>query len=141
MKKRSIFKIILGILTVILTLSFILITASGIQQIKEYDYEPSYYTEEYYLSYLEDEDYMSLLNISVDDSKLGKSQSKTILQCKAVGKYFEAASLYKAFITIADTSSARTQIQKMEQYAAQTGEFQEHIGKINTLLKIDEIGK
>lgn len=124
-----------------LTLSFILITVTGINQIKDYDYEPSYYTEDYYLSYLEDEDYMSLLNMSIQDSKLGKSYSKTIQECKAVGKYIEAASLYKAFVSAADISSARTQIQRMEQYVAQTGELQEHIGKINKLLQIDEIGK
>lgn len=141
MEKRPILKIVLGILTVILTLSFILITVTGINQIKDYDYEPSYYTEDYYLSYLEDEDYMSLLNMSIQDSKLGKSYSKTIQECKAVGKFFEAASLYKAFVSAADISSARTQIQRMEQYAAQTGKFQEHIGKINKLLQIDEIGK
>lgn len=141
MEKRPILKIVLGILTVILTLSFILITVTGINQIKDYDYEPSYYTEDYYLSYLEDEDYMSLLNMSIQDSKLGKSYSKTIQECKAVGKYFGAASLYKAFVSAADISSARTQIQRMEQYATQTGEFQEHIGKINKLLQIDEIGK
>lgn len=141
MKKSSFAKIIIGIFTVLLTISLIFFIVFGIQRIKNTRNNTSYYTEEVYISDLERGDYMELLNMANRDSKFDDSESNTIKECKAVAKYFESATLYKAYLVIADTASARIQIQRMEQAAAQTGQFQEHVEKINALLELDKIGQ
>lgn len=141
MKKSSFAKIIIGIFTVLLTISLIFFIVFGIQRIKNTSVNTSYYTEEAYVSDLEREDYMALLSMTNRDSKLDDSDSETIKECKAVAKYFEAATLYKAYLATGDTASARIQIQRMEQAAAQTGQFQEHVENINTLLELDKIGQ
>lgn len=134
MKKISVSKIIIAIFTVLLTLSLILFIVTGIREIKDVDYESSYYTEETYLSTLNHEEYMELLRITLLDSKLGKSHSENILACQAVARYYEAATLYKALQDYGDAPGAALQLKRMEQYAPQTGDYQNHIEKINTLL-------
>lgn len=140
MKKTLFVKIIIGIFTVLLTLSLILFITGGIERIQNVSPDFSYYAEESYLHCVETQDYMYLLSMTDRDSVIEKSYSKTIMECKAVAKYFEAATLYKAYLTTTDTHSARIQVQRMEQYAAQTGQFQEHVEKINALLELDSIG-
>lgn len=139
MKKRSPAKIIIGIFTVILSLSFIILVVTGINEIQDYNYEPSYYNEENYVSALQNEDYMELLEMTCRDSRLQKEHNDIILSCKAVAHYYEAAALYKAYLTVGNKKAAGIQVQRMEQYASQTGDYQEYVEKINTLLELHTI--
>lgn len=137
MKHASVGKIIIGIFTVILTISLIVFVASGIGQIRDANYEPRYLDEEDYVSTLQREDYVNLLEMTSHDTVLGKKHSNTVISCQAVAHYYEAASLYRAFLAIGNTKNASVQVQRMEQFASQTGEFGEYVEKINELLEID----
>lgn len=138
MKQISIGKIMIGIFTVILTISLIAITSVGISELMSIDSSPYGVEEEDYISALQHEDYVELLDMASRDTKPGKSHSQTIRSCQAVGHYYEAASLYKAYLVIGNTKAAGVQVQRMEQYASQTAEFADYVEKINDLLEIDE---
>lgn len=138
MRRITISKIIIGIFTAILTISLISITSVGIGELMSVDYEPYGVEEEDYISTLQNEDYVGLLNMASRDSVLGKSYSQTVLCCQAVGHYYEAASLYKAYLVTGNAKAAATQVKRMEQYASQTGEYGEYVEKINEFLEIDK---
>lgn len=138
MKHISIGKVILGIFTAILTISLIAITSVGIGELMSIDYAPYGVEEEDYISTLHHEDYVELLDMASRDTKIGKSHSQTVLSCQAVGHYYEAASLYKAYLAVGNSRAAGVQVQRMEQYASQTGEFGDYVEKINDLLEIDK---
>lgn len=137
MRKVSVGKIVIGIFTVILTLSLILFVGIGISGIRDAYYEPSYLNEENYLSALSSQDYVYLLEIAAKDSRLGKKYTDTVKACRAVGKYYEAASLYEAYRTIGDEQAATRQMERMEMFAGQTGEFESHVEKINELFELE----
>ena len=86
MKKSSFAKIIIGIFTVLLTISLIFFIVFGIQRIKNTRNNTSYYTEEVYISDLERGDYMELLNMANRDSKFDDSESNTIKESQSCSK-------------------------------------------------------
>lgn len=86
-----------------------------------------------------EQDYVYLLDMTARDSLLGEKHSKTVRACQAVARYYEAVSLYKAYLAVGDLTAAGTQIERMEQYAVQTEEFGEYVEKkINQLFELDE---
>ena len=139
MKNITVGKVLITIATVILTLSLVFFIATGVSEMRDVDYTSRYLTEEYYVTTLQQENYVELLSMTARDSKLGETHSETIKSCKAVAHYFEAASLYKAYVTVNNTKAAGVQIQRMEQYATQTGEFEAYVDKVNNYLELDSI--
>lgn len=139
MRKVSVGKIVIGVFTVILTLSLILFVAGGISEIRDAYYEPSYLDEESNLSALNGQDYVYLLEITARDSRLGKEYNDTVKACRAVAKYYEAASLYEAYRTVGDTQAADKQAERMEWFAGQTGEFESHVEKIDELFELEDL--
>ncbi|MBS6196502.1 MAG: hypothetical protein KH828_13100 [Clostridiales bacterium] len=140
MKKISIGKIVIGVFTVILTLSLILFIVFGIRDIRDANYEPSYLTEESYLSALSSEDYLYLLDMTLRDSRLGKEHTETVKACQSVAKYYEAISLYQAYLAVGDTDGADKQMERMKQFAAQAGDFEGDIENINELFALENKG-
>ena len=122
MKRFSPGKLICAIITIILTLSCLLMIAIGISEIRDSASVPSYY--------LDEEDY-----ISIPDKKL----SSNIKACQAVARYYQAATLYKAYVLTGDNLAITRQVQQMEQYAAQTGNYSDYVEKINQLLELDSL--
>ncbi|NCB93642.1 MAG: hypothetical protein EOM40_13960 [Clostridia bacterium] len=135
---HSIAKFIIGIFTVILTLLLIILVVSAVNEIKDFGYYSDYYTEENYISYTHHEDYYELLGMTIRDCRFGKKYSDEEKECRAVAYYYQAASLYKAYMQSDDKKNAGIQVQRMEQYATQTGEYTDHVAKINEILGINE---
>lgn len=117
----------------------ILFIITGISEIKDATYEPRYLNEEDYLYSLKNQNYVSLLDMTARDSLLGKKHNDTIKACQAVARYYEAVSLYEAYRTVGDEQAAQTQMERMEQFAGQTGEFESHVEKINELFELENI--
>lgn len=137
MRKISIGKIIISIFTVILTLSLILLISTGISEIRDFSSTSSYISEDDYAFYTTREDYDQLLYITLQDSEMDKSYSQSVKECRAVAYYYEAATLYKSYLSIEKTAEAQIQVQRMEQYATQAGEYTEHIANINKVLELN----
>ena len=103
MKRFSPGKLICGIITIILTLSCLLMIAIGISEIRDSASVPSYYLdEEDYISTLQQEDYMNLYDMTCRDCIPDKKLSSNIKACQAVARYYQAATLYKAYVLTGD---------------------------------------
>ena len=140
MKRFSPGKLICGIITIILTLSCLLMIAIGISEIRDSASVPSYYLdEEDYISTLQQEDYMNLYDMTCRDCIPDKKLSSNIKACQAVARYYQAATLYKAYVLTGDNLAITRQVQQMEQYAAQTGNYSDYVEKINQLLELDSL--
>lgn len=140
MKRFSPGKLICGIITIILTLSCLLMTAIGISEIRDSAFVPSYYLdEEDYISTLQQEDYMNLYDMTCRDCIYDKKLSSNIKACQAVARYYQAATLYKAYVLTGENLLITRQVQQMEQYAAQTGNYSDYVEKINQLLELDSL--
>ncbi len=140
MKQFSPGKLICGIITIILTLSCLLMIAIGISEIRDSASVPSYYLdEEDYISTLQQEDYMNLYDMTCRDCIPDKKLSSNIKACQAVARYYQAATLYKAYVLTGDNLAITRQVQQMEQYAAQTGNYSDYVEKINQLLELDSL--
>lgn len=140
MKRFSPLKLICGIISGILALSFLLMIATGILELYDSATVSSYYLdEEDYISTLQQEDYMNLYDMTCRDCILDKKLSANIRACQAVARYYQAATLYKAYVLAGETLPVTRQIQQMEQYASQTGDYSEYVVKINNLLDLDSL--
>ena len=140
MKHFSPLKLICGIITIVLTFTFLTMVATGISEIRDAATSSSYYLEEEdYVSTLQQEDYMSLYDMTCRDCILGKKPSTDIRACQAVARYYQAATLYKAYVLAGETLPVTRQVQQMEQYASQTGDYSEYVEEINHLLDLDSL--
>lgn len=111
--------------------------AIGISEIRDSASVPSYYLdEEDYISTLQQEDYMNLYDMTCRDCIPDKKLSSNIKACQAVARYYQAATLYKAYVLAGDNLAITRQVQQMEQYAAQTGNYSDYVEKINQLLEL-----
>lgn len=120
---------------ILMCFSFVMIIYGGIKDtISILDTYDDYYTEDTYLSYLQHEQYLDLFYMTSRDCVLDKEFSETIQACQAVGRYYEAATLYKAYVKSGDKENAARQKERMNIYLSQTGEYEYHIDKINETL-------
>ena len=140
MKRFSPGKLICGIIIILLTLSCLLMITTGISEIRDSATVSSYYLdEEDYISTLQQEDYMNLYDMTCRDCIPDKKRSSNIKACQAVARYYQAATLYKAYVLAGESLSITRQVQQMEQYAAQTGDYSDYVEKINQLLELDSL--
>lgn len=126
----SVSKAVLTVLTVLLSLTLLFGIWGAIRSIREVDYSPSRYTEEYYLSCLQHGNYTELTRMANRDQKLGESRSETIRQCQAAGLYYEAAVLYEACRAAGMEDEATRQEALMDRYAEQMGDLEKYRDKI-----------
>ena len=118
----------------------ILMIAIGISEVRDSATVSSYYLdEEDYISTLQQEDYMNLYDMTCRDCIYDKKLSSNIKACQAVARYYQAATLYKAYVLTGDNLPITRQVQQMEQYAAQTGNYSDYVEKINQLLELDSL--
>ncbi len=136
-RKTTIGKVLIGVGTVILTFSFLVQVALGIGTIRDADYVPRYLDEERYLSDLNYGSYVSLLDVTARDSRLDAEYTETERACRAVAMYYEAASLYRAYLEAGDDANAAKQAERMERFAGQTGEFSGHKDTIDEMFGIE----
>lgn len=82
---------------------------------------------------------MNLYDMTCRDCIPDKKLSSNIKACQAVARYYQAATLYKAYVLTGDNLAITRQVQQMEQYAAQTGNYSDYVEKINQLLELDSL--
>lgn len=135
-KKMSLGRLIVTIFTVMLTFTLILILFVGVGTVRDVISAPDYYSEDTYLYALQSRDYSYLLGITRRDAHLDKEYSHDVLESRAVAGYFEAATLYKAYMEAENMEQAENQKKKMDNYVEQMGQFQMHKSYIDEMLGV-----
>ncbi len=143
MKKHNKKRISIGgiIFTVLIVfLSFILV-GQGIYILSELnDSDKFYYADENdYIRNVTYEDYYRILNNAVDDCYPGRSHTDTEKEIRALGYYYEAAALYKAYNTVNDAESAGKQLSRMERCREEAGSYAGETARIDELLELDGV--
>ncbi len=124
------------LLSIVLILFFLVTAGLGIGRIRERITEDrySYYEEADYLRNLRNEKYQDLLDMTLDDSGAHRVYEGDIPQCRAIGMYYDAALLCHAYEKAGSAEKAAFQKKRMERFAAQAGDYQEYIEKIDALI-------
>ena len=98
-----------------------------------YDYSAD---EDDYIRMTTYENYYRILDEATNDSRLGKKHTEVEQEIRAIGYYYESATLYKAYLAIDDSESAEQQKTRMERYREKAGSYSSETGNIDELLGI-----
>ena len=137
-KKRtgvSVGTILYVVLLVILSLVLVIQISYIASELRDdrYDYSAD---EDDYIRMTTYENYYRILDEATNDSRLGKKHTEVEQEIRALGFYYEAATLYKAYLAIDDSESAEQQKTRMERYREKAGSYSSETGNIDELLGI-----
>jgi hypothetical protein len=137
-KKRtgvSVGTILYVVLLVILSLVLVIQISYIASELRDnrYDYSTD---EDDYIRMTTYENYYRILDEATNDSRLGKKRTEVEQEIRALGFYYEAATLYKAYLAIDDSESAEQQKTRMERYREKAGSYSAETGNIDELLGI-----
>ena len=135
-KGRNIGFIIFVVILVILSLILVIQTSYIFSELRDDQYEYST-DEDDYIRMVTYENYHQILHEAAYDSRLGKERTQTEEEIRALGYYYEAASLYKAYNTVGDSESADRQKARMDRYREEAGEYASETDNIDALLGIE----
>ena len=123
--------VLLAILSLVLVIQISYI-ASELRD-NRYDYSAD---EDDYIRMTTYENYYRILDEATNDSRLGKKHTEVEQEIRAIGYYYESATLYKAYLAIDDSESAEQQKTRMERYREKAGSYSSETGNIDELLGI-----
>ncbi len=137
-KKRtgvSVGTILYVVLLVILSLVLVIQISYIASELRDnrYDYSAD---EDDYIRMTTYENYYRILDEATDDSRLGKKHTEVEQEIRALGFYYEAATLYKAYLAIDDSNSAAQQKARMDRFKEEAGSYMSETGNIDKLLGI-----
>ena len=137
-KKRtgvSVGTILYVVLIVILSLVLVIQISYIASELRDdrYDYSAD---EDDYIKMTTYENYYRILDEATDDSRLGKKHTEVEQEIRALGFYYEAATLYKAYLAIDDSESAAQQKARMDRFKEEAGSYMSETGNIDKLLGI-----
>ena len=104
----------------------------------KYKKEGQYYyaSEDTYLYYIADKDYLHIMSLKYYNSNQEK-MSDTVAECIAVADYYKNASLFRAYEQTENSEKAQKHYEKMEENKKQMGELSYTAQEI--LQELDEI--
>ena len=137
-KKRtgvSVGTILYVVLLVILSLVLVIQISYIASELRDnrYDYSAD---EDDYIRMTTYENYYRILDEATNDSRLGKKHTEVEQEIRALGFYYEAATLYKAYLAIDDSESAAQQKARMDRFKEEAGSYMSETGNIDKLLGI-----
>ena len=98
------------------------------------DYTSYHADEDDYMRHITYEEYFRLFDDTIEDCEHGREYTKTEQELRAVGYYYEAATLHKAYVTYGDTESAEKQKARMDRLREEAGSYASETEKIDELL-------
>ena len=116
--KEHIFNIIIGILCVVLVSTAWSAGSEFIRYMKGYAYD-----EEDFLSCIRIEDYSSMVEYLYKNEVNDVKTTAGMEECYAVARYYEAASMYKAYKAVGRNAEAEEKKQMMEGQITEMGEL------------------
>ena len=113
------------------------ISAGGIFLSEMKDSDRLYYADEDdYIRNVTYEDYYRVLSDAIDDCYPDTNHTETEKEIRALGYYYEAATLYKAYTTAGDQISAEKQHARMERFRTEAGSYADETTRIDELLEL-----
>ena len=137
-KKRtgvSVGTILYVVVLVILSLVLVIQISYIASELRDdrYDYSAD---EDDYIRMTTYENYYRILDEATNDSRLGKKHTEVEQEIRALGFYYEAATLYKAYLAVDDSESAAQQKARMDRFKEEAGSYMSETGNIDKLLGI-----
>ena len=131
----SVGTILYVILLVILSLVLVIQISYIASELRDnrYDYSAD---EDDYIRMTTYENYYRILDEATNDSRLGKKHTEVEQEIRALGFYYEAATLYKAYLAIDDSECAAQQKSRMDRFKEEAGSYRSETGNIDKLLDI-----
>ena len=140
MKKRKKKRVSAGgiFFTIIIVFLSLILVGQGIYIMSEMkDSDRLYYADEDdFIRSVTYEDYYRVLRDTIDDCYPDRTHTETEKEIRALGYYYEAATLYKAYTTAGDQTSAEKQHARMERYRSEAGSYAGEAERIDELLEI-----
>ena len=129
----SVGTILYVVLIVILSLVLVIQISYIASELRDnrYDYSAD---EDDYIRMTTYENYYRILDEATNDSRLGKKHTEFEQEIRALGFYYEAATLYKAYLAIDDSESAAQQKARMDRFKEEAGSYRSETGNIDKLL-------
>ena len=131
----SVGTILYAVLLVILSLVLVIQISYIASELRDnrYDYSAD---EDDYIRMTTYENYYRIFDEAKNDNRLGKKHTEVEREIRALGFYYEAATLYKAYLAIDDSESAAQQKARMDRYREEAGSYRSDTGNIDKLLGI-----
>lgn len=131
----SVGTILYVVLIVILSLVLVIQISYIASELRDnrYDYSAD---EDDYIRMTTYENYYRILDEATNDSRLGKKHTEVEQEIRALGFYYEAATLYKAYLAVDDSESAAQQKARMDRFKEEAGSYMSETGNIDKLLGI-----
>lgn len=129
------------VLDIFLIIASIVLAGKIVTLIEDVKYDIEMGTDESSFYYhLEDREYPYIVNYGAEALAEKKSGYNTVgmQECYAVGDYYEAASLYKAYLVTGDEERAARMKERMEEAEGSMGELSIEIPRILRQLGIEE---
>ena len=92
--------------------------------------------EDDYIRMVTYENYYRLFNETVNDSRIDREYTEVEQETRALGWYYEAATLYKAYLAVDESESAALQKARMDRFREEAGSYRSETGNIDELLGI-----
>lgn len=93
-------------------------------------------TEDNYIRDVTYENYYRIFSNTLDDCELSRQYTETEREIRALGYYYEAASLCRAYTAVGDSASADRQRVRMGQYRREAGRYGAETDKIDERLDL-----
>lgn len=116
--KEHIFNIIIVILCIVLVITTFVTMNDFINRMNVY-----YYDEKDFLYCIQREDYYEMVEYMYRNEANDERVTKGMEECYAVARYYEAASMYKAYKAVGKNAEAKEQEAIMEEQIAMMGEL------------------
>lgn len=128
---------VMNVIIVALCVVFVIAALSFVREFSDYS---SIYAvkEDSFLYCLQSGNYGEMVDRMKQNQGEGVELTQTYEECYAVAEYFEAASLYKAYMLDGNMEKASQQKERMEDAATRMGEFSYAIGDMNKRLGLEE---
>ena len=92
--------------------------------------------EDDYIRMVTYENYYRLFKETMNDCRADRKYTEVEQEIRAIGWYYEAATLYKAYLAIDESESAALQKARMDIFREEAGSYRSETGNIDKLLGI-----
>lgn len=129
--KDHIFNIMIGILCVVLVITTFVTVGNFLDNMRIYTYD-----EEDFLYCIQSENYYEMVGYMHNNEVNEVKVTKGMEECYAVARYYEAASMYKAYQAVGRNSEAKEQKDIMQEQMDAMGELSYAVEDIDKQLEL-----
>ncbi len=122
----------------LLSVSLFFLLNTGLQELFWYSSGRFVYDDDDFKYCLEEGDYPQLIYMLAQNSRTEEQPTEHTEEFSALAEYYQAASLYKAYIAANNENAAAEQKKIMDERASEITEYKEHMANIHNMLGLHE---